>query len=401
MKSKIYYFLLLILFSSSCSNKLTLKVINIHSINEYLPNYIIYYLPKTKIIIELELSKITEQPGPYSLYTQEFLGNINNVITNKRTYWQISDIKINTQGIRDTNNLWVISSNNTHAYKIQLTPEGFIASFNTKKQKKYHFLSKEEKFIEQTKFKSYPNNSLIIDRGYKEVYDTIIKIEKTDSLQRIVPIIKKRFVKKTTREQAKEIANEIFNIREDRAALLVGEGDSEYLPDGQALKIMLEGLDKLEEKYLSLFVGRVDKVLYHYKYQIVPDIKNKIYKTIIFRFSKENGLLPYTDMRGEAVYLIIKILQTTNPIIEFNNKQSFLERVSKKSKKTKNFGLAYRIPEIAIVQVKLGNRLLAQKYILLAQAGSVQRLPHKLFLKNNVQVIFNPYTGAIESIQSD
>ncbi len=381
---------------SSCSHKIDIAVINIHKVNRYIPQSLTYYLPKTKLIIELQLTKISEHKGPFADYTDELVGNVQNIIRQDRTYWQITDIKIRTAPIRDTNNIWLITGQQPWIYMLQLTPEGFPISLNLSGKNNYTPHWEEEKLVEQPTYKTVTQTVTTIDRGYKEVYDTIFQIQRIDTIQRIVPIIQKKVIKKSTREQAQEIANKIFTLRDDREALLVGEGDSEYLPDGQALTVMLKGIDQLEQQYLSLFTGRIDKTSYHYKYQTVPDIKNSITKTIIFRFSPKYGLLPITDMRGKPVYLEIETLGTTNPIKNFIHDQDLLRRIEKLP--DNNHGLAYRIPEIAIVRIKLDNKLLAKKQILLPQAGTVARLPLQLIKYQGIQIEFDPYTGAIRSI---
>ena len=385
-----------IILLTSCSHKLDIAVVNIHKVDSYIPSSIAYYLPKTKISIELQLTKISEKKGPYADYAGEFLGSIDNVITQNKTYWEISDVKINTTPIRDTNNLWLITGALPWIYNIHLTPEGFLASINTIPRSSYKPFWQEEKFVEQNKYNTVTQNITTVDRGYKEVYDTIFKVQEFDTIQRVVPVIKKRLIRKSAREQAQEIANEIFTLRDDREALLVGEGDSEYLPDGQALKEMLQGIDKLEQQYLSLFVGRVDKTSYHYKYETIPEPKNNLTKQIIFRFSPQYGLLPIRDMRGKPVYLEIETLGTTAPLNTFTKNQELLRRIEKLP--DGNRGLVYRIPEVAIVRIKMDNKLLAQKQILLPQAGVVARLPIEILKYGQAQIQFDPTTGSLISI---
>ena len=385
-----------IMILASCSHRIDVSVVNIQKVNSYLPQSVAYCLPQSKIIVELQLTKITEKKGPYADYAEEFLGTVNNIIRQNRTYWQISDVNISTVPVRDTNNLWLITGTKPWIYRVHTTPEGFLASINAEPNVNYQLQWQEEKFVEQSIYESVNQHITVIDRGYKEVYDTVFRIQEFDTTRRVVPIIKKRIIRKSTREQAKEIADEIFTLRDDREALLVGEGDSEYLPDGEALRLMLQGIDQLEQEYLSLFVGTVDKTSYHYKYETVPDIKNTITKQIIFRYSPEYGLLPITDMRGKPVYLEIETIGTTNPLQNFMQNQELLRRIEKiPAGKT---GLAYRIPEIAIIRVKVENRLLAQKQVLLPQAGVIAHLPVELLDYGNIQIQFDPRTGALISV---
>ena len=122
---------------TSCSRQLDLAVVNAHQVKSYMPQYIAYYLPKTKLSLELQLTKISEQKGPYADYADEFLGSNENIIKHNHTYWQITDIKIKTTPIRDTNNLWFITGKTLQAYNVHITQDGFLASINKAPEQQY------------------------------------------------------------------------------------------------------------------------------------------------------------------------------------------------------------------------------------------------------------------------
>ncbi len=391
---RIFVFTLMILFSS-CAPRFTVEVDNIADVNTYKKPGLVYYLPQTHLIVNFTLTKVEEKKGPFADYASEFLGNVD-VIRQNKVYWEISGVDINTRAVRDTQNLWIITGNIPWIFAVNLTPEGFLVSINSFEDTLYQQQYNIEQFVNQKKLQSVGQNIITVDRGYKEVYDTVFKVETFDTIRRVVPIIKKRLIQKTVREQAREVADEIFLLRDDRTALLVGEGDSEYLPDGLALKEMLAGIDKLEQQYLSLFIGHVDKTNYHYRYEWTPKIKNNITERIIYRFSPQYGLLPPNDMRGEPVYLIIKTLETTEGLRNFYQTQDLLRRVERI--KHDYEGLAYRIPELVLVQIKVGNKLIAQKQIFLPQAGVVARLPLDLLNNPQVEIHLNPWTGSLQSI---
>ena len=390
----LFVFALIVLFSA-CAPRLSVEVDNIANINAYKKPGIAYYLPQTSLIVNFRITKVEEKKGPFADYASEFLGNVD-VIRQNKTYWEISGVNIDTRAVRDTQNLWLITGNMPWIFAVNLTPEGFLASINANDDTVYKQDYGFEQFVNQEKLQSIGQNIVTVDRGYKEVYDTVFKVETFDTIRRVVPIIKKRLIQKTVREQAREIADEIFSLRDDRNALLVGEGDSDYLPDGLALKEMLAGIDKLERQYLSLFIGRVDKTNYHYRYQWTPKIKNHITERIIYRFSPHYGLLPPTDMRGDPVYLIIKTMGTTEGLRNFYQTQDLLRRVE--GVKANYNGLAYRIPELVSVQIKVGERLVAQKHLFLPQAGVVARLPLSLLSNPDVEIYFNPWTGSLQKI---
>ncbi len=395
---RLTYILLFITIISGCRTESFIRSERISQVKNYNPGAFVYYLPATKIIVEVEAVKVVENKGIYADYAKEFLGNLGNIITENRTYWELSNIKISSVPVRDTNNIWTFTSSEPQHYSFQLTPEGFPVALGKNIEFK-HWQTGTQSYLWQNRRTDSSETLLVIDQGYKEVYDTIFKIEKYDTIQRTVPIIERRFIKKSTREQARELADKIFLLRDDREALLVGEGDSEYLPDGEALKIMLKGLDKLEKEYLAQFIGRTDKTIFHYRFEIIPEHTNDIIQQVLFRFSPEKGILPPSALKGEPVIFEMKSSFSTKPIANFNQNQRILRRVD--NVKDNRRGLAYRIPEKVTVQVKKNNKILAEKQMLVSQFGTISFLPVKLFESKKLKIEFYPEYGSIKSIETE
>ncbi len=397
MKKILYIIAISILLSSCYTQKIVFKTRNIENIKDYSPDYFVYYLPKTQLIINLQATQIVENKGPYADYAQEFLGNLTNIIKQNRTYWQLGNIQITTKPIRDTNNIWVVNSNIVNAFNFQLTRQGFPVAIN----QFVKFKQQEEQiqnFSNQNIKKTDSLGLTVIDQGFKEVYDTIFKTEQYDTIQRTIPIIEKKLIKKSVREQARDLANKIFELKDNKEALLIGEGDSDYLPDGQALKEMLEGIDKLEKQYLAQFIGRRDKTIFHYKFTYVPNPTNDIVQKIICRFSPKLGILPAGDLRGDPVIIEIVSHKTTGKISNFVTEQNLLQRIT--GAKSQNQGIAYRIPEMVTVKIKLNNTLLAEKNMLIAQFGTVAHLPVSIFKNKTTKILFDPKLGSIISISN-
>ena len=400
MKNSKFIILILIFFIllSCSSNKNIVNVENINNVKKHTENSLIYALPKTIIVVDIEVNKITKRKGPFYSYTEDFLGNIKNIIKTNSTEWAISSINFRTYPIIDTNNIYVISSNQASIIElINLTPEGILHSINSNNSQEINLTENDENtiIINDKKYKlSY--GELSLENSYKEVYDTIYRVEKTDTSDIIIPVVKKNVVRKSLKEQAKELAKEIFILRDDKNALLVGEGDSEYLPEGDALEIMISGLEKMEKEYLSMFIGKTYNENFHYKFEFTPEESNKEMQTILFRFSSELGILSTDDIRGTPVILQINSEQSTLNIKKFKEQQYFYKRIEKK--KTQNSGIFYRVPEQITAKILLEKNILAQKDILLAQYGVILSLPVKLFLENNYEIEFYPNYGSLKKI---
>ncbi len=398
-KSKLAVILVLFALLTACNvQEFYVNTTKLTSEDYYNPQAFVYYLPASEVVVDIEAVKVVENKGPYADYAKEFLGDLANLITENKTYWKLSNIKIGTTPVRDTNSIWKVVSTGDLPYYLQLTPEGFPVSINSDLEYDNHgFLT--QSYLDRSKKTDSTETLLIVDQGYKEVYDTIFKVETYDTIQRTVPIIEKRLIKKSRRDQARELADKIFTLRDDREALLVGEGDSEYLPDGDALRIMLEGIDKLEKEYLAQFIGRVDQTIYHYRFRFTPQPTNDVIQKIIFRFSPKYGVLPADDLRGDPVILEIQSFNTTEKIAGFYSQMPAAIDIVSGDNVLSN-GFVYRIPEKVRVQVKQDGKVLAEREVLMAQFGTYGFLPAKIF-NSSMRVEFYPDLGAIKSIEAD
>ena len=87
-------------------------------------------------------------------------------------------------------------------------------------------------------------------------------------------------------DAARTAAAQIFSLRRHRIELVTGEAGENVF--GEGLKAALEEIDRLEQSYLELFLGK------------------RIVSTETRRFSPAAGLLPDTDLSGDIVLLQIE-----------------------------------------------------------------------------------------------
>jgi len=401
LKNKqIYITIFIIIFLSSCfAEKEYINVQKIQNVEEFTEDAIIYSLPKTTIVIDVEVTKITQIKGPFSEYTEKLLGSIGNIIKQNDVEWKISDMNFYSYPQVDSSNIYVINTNsNNFVNCLNLTKEGFIFSVNTDIHEEYNTYNILEKDLSTTNInENLAYGELSLDKNYKEVFDTIYRTEQTDTSVIRIPIVKKSIVRKSEKEQAEELAEEILILRDDRKALLVGEGDSDYLPDGKSLEIMILGLEELEQQYLRLFVGKITNQTYHYRFEITPTVDQINSDIDLFRFSSGSGIVTWSNSFGEPVSLKIETQKSIKPIISYNNSK---KQNLKKSKKEKLSGLFYRVPEKTTVLVQKDNKTLSKTDIYIAQFGTINSLPVKMFLnENNYGIEFYYDLGSIKKIE--
>ncbi|MDR2912607.1 MAG: DUF4831 family protein [Alistipes sp.] len=100
-------------------------------------------------------------------------------------------------------------------------------------------------------------------------------------------------------ESARLAAAKIFEIRQSRFDLISGEvGENVF---GGGLGSALAEFNRLEEEYLSLFLGKQTSLVVEREFRLVPVRGRSTYT--VCRFSEEDGLLPEDDLSGVPVVL--------------------------------------------------------------------------------------------------
>jgi hypothetical protein len=152
----------------------------------------------------------------------------------------------------------------------------------------------------------------------------VLHVVDADSIFTTVPSAKKNLIRKSLDEQAQELANQIFVLRDDRNALLKGESDGKSLPDGDALKYMVEQLNKLEESYMSMFVGKKIKIEKTYVFDYIPTKGTE--QDVLFKFSPEYGITPKESAKGSPIFVEINDLNDNIVVNRYDSKQKNLRQ---------------------------------------------------------------------------
>ena len=103
-------------------------------------------------------------------------------------------------------------------------------------------------------------------------------------------------------DAARAAAERIFSLRRHRLELITGEAGENVF--GEGLNAALAELDRQEQSYLELFLGKHIVSTSTRRYVVYPQSDKKQY--IICRFSSASGLLPDSDLSGDIVLLQIE-----------------------------------------------------------------------------------------------
>lgn len=323
---------------------------------------IYYFLPKTAIRVEVTADKIIEKTGPFYRYSQRYL-NLSEVITEDSEAWQIRSASITTAGIPDAERRFRITAQGAPAAAaVSLTPDGILKGLN---------LFMDLPF--QAPFHSDFSPSTASSRAV--TFDD-------------VPYTEEQLQKTSTAAMAEEVAKEIYRLRNNRTRIV--ESEAQLLPpDEGAYHIVLQELEKQENKFLSLFKGKRETQTITKTFTFIPDTL-KEGNQVLFRFSAQNGFLEPLDVSGTPVYIDINA----------DDKSTDEKIITPGEKEEMPRGLVYCIPSAAKVKVIDRTVLLAESRVQLAQFGKLHRLPASLVNNPSTIVVADPATGGIMKIMT-
>ncbi len=314
---------------------------------------IIYALPQTGLKIGLSYQKDIFIPGPYADYAQRMLG-IEGVKKIRSEKYTIRSVDMNPYIEPDGNAFYTIS------FLEGETDMDLIEWAELKNLiLRGDYLTNTDIAVYSTREK---NNGVhfrdVTMQPNEEIQEhTIYKTLITDTSFVRVPVTTQQMEKKTLEKKAEEAAKLILEIRSDRYYLSAGLVDP--LPDGFDIKTAMEGLDRLEEEYLSLFIGKSYSEDFLKEYYLVPEGAEAQERFVLDRFSSDKG---FVSEDGEVVELTIKSI---------GNSTSYRNLLPQAPEPESFNRLYYRIPGICDVSVMMANRSLSSKRISIYQSGAL------------------------------
>ena len=300
-----------------------------------------YFLPKTVLKVNLLIEKTSITPGELHLYSERYLKK-RDVATEASETYRIVSLKMRTESIPS----------------IKLNSEGIILAVNTDAK----VPAPAQPFIPA------PKKAPLNPHDYMNQ-----DILASGSMAKMAELT----------------AQEIIDIRESRSQLSKGQAD--FMPqDGAQLNLMLKNLQQQESALLQLFEGVTEKDTTEVELTYIPE--QEVDRYILFRFSKKLGLVDRDDLAGSPYYISVKdehVIPTNQAIAE----------EGKRSKDDAN--IFVNMPGKIKVTIQ-GKEAMATLDTYAAQFGKCASLDNELFGKKlYTQLVYNPTTGNIESINTD
>lgn len=165
---------------------------------------------------------------------------------------------------------------------------------------------------------------------------------------------------KPEEQKAKEVAERIFDIREYRYRILVGDTDATY--SGEAMQATMNELAAMEEELMSLFLGKSEYRTLSGLFELIPDksVEGQFY--IPFRLSDEEGPVVPDNMTGKPVYVQITVEESPVSALDLKNRKP-------------GSYVVYRIPSVCTVKLFEGTTTYLVRRMPVFQFGQLGAMP--------------------------
>ncbi len=328
-----------------------------------------YALPRTGVRIYVKAVKETFEPGPYAGYADQLLG-ITDAKTKASVKWSIQDIYLESFSEPDPDQ--VFKAYGYPSFLLSLTSDGCISGINSTVKTQESKVVKTNNLI----VKPEPEDGF----SFQNFNDSPLYFS-GDSTSKFRPI------RVSADQKASQAATRILKSRMTQYDMAAGLMD-EFHPDGEAYKVSLRELKKIEKNYLSLFVGRTKFSDETFSFDFVPGASSEK-GDVVFRFSDENGVVPSSDLSGKPVMLKVET--------EKNLTGKYSGLVKSENPSAGHNGIYYRMPGVANVSIVYELKTVSNARLTLAQFGAVAPVPDEL-LTGEYVIEFHPETGAIKSV---
>lgn len=341
--------------TSSCITSKSLNIEPIQTVTTKLsPNRFVFYYPKTVLSFRVSCIHETFVPGPYAKYSQKYLG-VNPIGGEARELWQILNVSLSKNNEPDYTRLFSVEGSPSDLAKVYsaIHSGGITPSIDMQ----HSGLVEKPEVFPALNFLDMGVTPFILNE--KSVFYTRVQV---DSGFVKVPVQKNIVVEANLEDKAKEAAEFIFSLRKRRFDIVSGEVD--HAIEGKALEVSLAELKRLEDSYLSLFVGKVLSDTASFQYSFEPTAATS-QNAILFRFSETNGLLSDDNLAGRPIMLEL--------VAEKNQESLKLLSPNAANKEVVHF--PYLFPEVCSLVLTDGKNTLFKQRTTINQLGTVVFFP--------------------------
>lgn len=325
---------------------------------------VVYYMPKTELVIHIDYEVVTQTPGVFYQYAERYLG-AEEIIMENNTNCQLRAVRIATESSADTERAYkVTAQKGINSQLVSLSEDGRLVGYG----------------IENASLQFSERSQGELQNGSKAAYSLEAKSEG------LMPLLEEQFMAGSVAKMADGAAKQIYRIRETRLNILAG--DVEHVPaDGKAMELVLNELDKQEQALVALFVGKTQVTHHTQAVRYVPG--ESVEKEVVCRLSAHNGIVDKNDLSGEPLYLtLVAKKQTLLPAGIADKNTPLLSQIH------------YNLPGEAQVALTFKGKQMAEQNVAVAQYGVAIPLAQDLFIgKATPTIKISAETGNILEIR--
>lgn len=319
---------------------------------------LVYYSPKTLLTLDFTYTVERFERGQYAEYAESMIGAADAVMETG-SVCTLQEVHIGTATMTDYQRPHKVNTDAGFPMLLNINEKGLLTGYNVRSFGPKPAAKAEKEHEKEPKHKA----PRVLVPPYPE---EVLKAANPEA-------------------QAHEVAKQIFHLRETRMYLLNGEVENAPA-DGEAMRLVLEELDKQERELTRLFVGKRFKRVEHKRVRIAPDNAGER----LF-FSEENGFTESDNIDADTIEIRMNCeQQAVQPVlIEPKGKKKAAEMTQ----------IVYNIPGYCTVNVLYKGQKLADRAVPVAQLGVDVALPKSMFTgKELPKIVFSDKTGNIESI---
>lgn len=358
MRRKLNFILATALFVAVCASA-NAQVLNA---TEPVPaGAIVYSLPSTTISLKVTAQHEAYVAGPYAAFAKKYLGI--DVRQESGDFYTIKSIEMVPYVEADAAVSAAVNLSGSKvapANFLSLCSQGLIVLSDGYTGKPTDW-----------RFPSAVNGQEFLKGATSNIGNTTTTLYKTvvgEAGLEKVPVKQTQTVEKSLEAKAEETAQMIFKLRQNRVDIITGNTDATF--SGEAMAATLKEIARLEEEYMSMFIGKSVKDEQTVVFDVVPSARAAKQMYIAFRLSDTQGLLPANNMQGRP--FVLELVAEGGEIFPTSVEEAALNTRGR---------VAYRKPLTVTAKLMDGQKVLIQSRVPVYQLGQILSFPIDVTLR--------------------